>query len=193
MRRHVLVTTLACVFALSASTAAAAESAPVTSHAAAVQALQAARDVFVTPLSGGAAAGSRDATVALRDLAIALPALRGADRAEARDLLARPTDKRDRRYFGKEADDSPICDAQFCVHWTDKAKNAPVSGSFIDDILDAMAFLADRFGVDQLRYFLLRESKLSDRTAAIAPRRSSIAPTPSWRTASATLRSAPCR
>ena len=139
MRRYVLVTTLACVLALSASTAAAAESAPVTSHAAAVQALQAARDVFVTPLSGGAAAGSRDATVALRDLAIALPALRGADRAEARDLLARPTDKRDRRYFGKEADDSPICDAQFCVHWTDKAKNAPVSQSFIDDILDAMA------------------------------------------------------
>lgn len=139
MRRLVLLPTLACVLTLSAAATATAEAAPATSHAAAVQALQAARDAFATPLSSGPGTGSRDVTVALRDLAVALPALRGADRTAARDLLARPTDKRDRRYFGKEAADSPICDPQFCVHWTDKAKNAPVSQSFINRILDAMA------------------------------------------------------
>jgi hypothetical protein len=139
LRRLVLLPTLAIVLALSVAATATAEASPATSHAVAVQALQAARDAFATPLSGGSSSGSRDVTVALRDLAVALPALRGADREAARDLLARPTDKNDRRYFGKEAGDSPICDPQFCVHWTDKAKNAPVSHSFINDILDAMA------------------------------------------------------
>jgi len=50
--------------------------------------------------------------------------------------------------------------------------------------------LADRFGVDALRYFLLREV---GRTAAIRPRPSSPAPMRNWRTASATWRSVRCR
>ena len=144
MHRHVLVTSLlACALALGLSTGVAAASAPSghqVSEAAAKRALSAAEDVFTNPLkAGGESAGSRDATVAMRNLAIALPALHGADRKAARGILARPSDKNDRGYFGKEAPDSPICDAQFCVHWTDKAKNAPVSQGFLNDILDATA------------------------------------------------------
>ncbi len=111
------------------ATTASAESPSPVSDAAALQALENVRNAFANPLSAGTGtgAGSRDATIALRDLAVALPALQGADKREARGFLARPTDKNDRRYFGKEANGSPICDTQFCVHWTDKAKNAPVS------------------------------------------------------------------
>ena len=84
--------------------------------------------------------GARDATVALRDLAVALPALRGADRAPGA-RPARPPDatRTTAATSARRLTDSPICDAQFCVHWTDKAKNAPVSRAFLDDILDAMA------------------------------------------------------
>jgi hypothetical protein len=139
IRRVLLAAVLSCALAIGAASSASA-AAPPLSHATAVQALNAAKDAFRTPLGGGGTnAGTDDVTVALRDLAVALPALRGSDRAEAKDLLARPTDKNDRGYFGKEADASPICNAKFCVHWTDKAENAPVSGSFTNDILDAMA------------------------------------------------------
>jgi len=82
---------------------------------------------------------SREATLALRDLAVALPALEGAERRQAEGLLARPTDRDDREYFGPEADDSPICNAQFCVHWTDKGENAPESDAFIQQVIDSMA------------------------------------------------------
>jgi methionyl-tRNA synthetase len=51
--------------------------------------------------------------------------------------------------------------------------------------MSSIRWLAERFGVDALRYFLLRESA-SARTAATAPRRSSTAPTASSPTASAT-------
>jgi len=115
---------------------------PPVSAAAAQRALERAQDALApgpTTLSAGPEAAGSDATVALRDLAVALPSLRGADRRAGRDLLARPTDKDDRGYFGKEAAASPICDAQFCVHWTNKGKNAPSSSAFLDAILAAMA------------------------------------------------------
>jgi hypothetical protein len=142
LHRHVLVTALlACALAGSVASTASAESASSVSNAAALQALENARNAFINPLSAGngSSTGSRDATIALRDLAVALPALNGSDKQEARSFLARPTDKNDKRYFGKEADGSPICDTQFCVHWTDKAKNAPVSNLFLTEVLDATA------------------------------------------------------
>ncbi len=152
LRRNVLVSSLlACALAAGLVSTAQAQSAPAVSPAAAVQALHNAEDALnggPTPLSAGAAAGNRDATVALRDLAVALPSLQGADRAAAKALLARPSDKNDRNYFGKEAAASPICDAQFCVHWTDKGKNAPVNGTFLNNILNAMALSYSRENVD---------------------------------------------
>lgn len=135
-----LFTLLACVaFATLAASASAAD--PSASGAAAQRALERAQEALKpgpTTLSSGRDPGPQDATLALRDLAVALPSLTGADRRAGRDLLARPTDKDDRGYFGKEAKDSPTCDAQFCVHWTETGKNAPVSNQFLDDILEAM-------------------------------------------------------
>ena len=138
MRRRLVSTTVLALALAAASATGASAASPEISTEQARQALLEARSAFATPLAGGGA-GSRDVTAALRDLAVALPALEGADRRAGRELLARPTDKNDRGYFGREADDSPVCDSQFCVHWTDKAKNAPVNGQYLDDVLDAMA------------------------------------------------------
>jgi hypothetical protein len=140
LRRLVLVFSLLVALLLPAAAATADAPAPDVSAAAAQRALDRALEVFRQPMTAasGPAAGSRDATVALRDLAVALPALSGADRRRAQSLLARPTDKNDRAYFGKEAPASPICDAHFCIHWTENARNAPVSESFLGEIGDAV-------------------------------------------------------
>ena len=55
---------------------------------------------------------------------------------QARALLARPTDKNSREYFGKEATDSPVCNPQFCVHWSKDKKNAPVNQAFLNEVDD---------------------------------------------------------
>ena len=85
----------------------------------------------------GGPPGAGDATAALRDLAVAAPALRGADRRRANEILARPTDKNDRGYFGKEAPDSPVCSDHFCVHFTDGKRNAPSSDGFLNEVIDS--------------------------------------------------------
>ncbi|HET6829904.1 MAG TPA: MXAN_6640 family putative metalloprotease [Solirubrobacterales bacterium] len=133
MRRLVLVSSLLAALVLSVP-AAGASAASAIDEREARKALDVALEAFRAPLAAGPAAGERDVTGLLRDLAIALPALSGHDRAVARDLLARPTDKSDRNYFGKEAQDSPTCDAQFCVHWTDKRRNRPASSAFLDQV-----------------------------------------------------------
>lgn len=122
--------------ALLAPVAASAQ-APGISHAEAVQALRAAQGLFTEQLASGGGAVSRDATVVLRDLAVALPELRGEDRREGNRILARPTDK-GRDYFGREADASPICNANFCVHWTDTKKNAPDSPEFVNEVVASL-------------------------------------------------------
>jgi len=61
----------------------------------------------------------------------------------------------------------------------------------VGNVIDPMA-LAERFGVDALRYSSCAKSR-SARTAATAPRRSSTAPMPNLRTASAIWLSAHCR
>jgi uncharacterized protein DUF6055 len=137
LKRNILVTTLIGVAALLAPAAASASGTP--SHADAVRALQNAKSAFAEPLST-AVSPDRDATVALRNLAVALPALSGADKREAQGLLSRPTDKSDRNYFGKEAAGSPVCDANFCVHWTDVKQNAPESEAFLGEVEQSIAF-----------------------------------------------------
>lgn len=136
MKRHAAIVSVLVSIALLAP--AAATAAPPPTHAEAVDALQAARAAFATGLSTGGTPG-RDATPALRDLATALPALHGAERREATELLRRPTDKSDRNYFGKEASGSPICDASFCVHWTDESSNAPDSNGFLTEVQQSLA------------------------------------------------------
>ncbi len=125
---------LACLAAALVPATASASAGEFT-HSEAKQALSDARQA----LSFAAApADPREATLALRDLAVALPALEGAERARAEELLTRPSDKGDREYFGSEAVDSPICNPQFCVHWTDNPENAPDSDLFIQQVIDAM-------------------------------------------------------
>jgi hypothetical protein len=67
-----------------------------------------------------------DATLALRDLHMALPRLHGDRLQRARQLLARPTDARDpykNSYRAPEA--APFCTAHFCVHYVTSTPDAP--------------------------------------------------------------------
>ena len=69
---------------------------------------------------------SADPSLALRDLAHALPRLEGAERRRAKAILARPTDNRDPigdSYSVPEA--APYCSAHFCVHYVTSSKDAP--------------------------------------------------------------------
>lgn len=78
------------------------------------------------------------ATPALRDLALALPELGGAEERRAERVLARPSDKNDDEYFGPEAAGSPICNAQFCVHFSENSKSAPASDEFLAEVVTAL-------------------------------------------------------
>src|SRR5829696_6400684 len=66
------------------------------------------------------------ATLVLRDLAVRLPALSGADRARAVSLMARPDDDEPRRFddgdpeYGNR-DVEKECDLDICVHYVDEA------------------------------------------------------------------------
>ena len=138
MRRLVLVSSLLAALFLPVLSASAEAATPVVGEGAAERALDAALNAFREPLAAGAGAGERGVTAALRDLAVAMPALSGQDRELARDLLARPTDKSDRDYFGKEAPASPSCNARFCVHWTNYRRNRPASSAFLSQISTAV-------------------------------------------------------
>lgn len=122
------------VICLAGALVPAAASAGEFTHEEAREALSDAREALAPATAPGDA---RDATLALRDLAVALPALNDVEARRARGILERPTDKNDREYFGPESDDSPICTAEFCVHWTDQGKNAPSSDQFIQDVVEA--------------------------------------------------------
>lgn len=137
MKRTTALTAVLATVALAAPAGAGA--APDPDHGDAVAALQAARSAFASELST-ARAPDRDVSSTLRELAVALPALRGSQRRRALRLLRRPSDRRDRNYFGREAPGSPTCDANFCIHWTEKEKrNAPASEQFLDAVRDSLA------------------------------------------------------
>jgi hypothetical protein len=107
-------------------------------EAEAIRALEAAESALSIQRRGAGGAPSREATALLRDLAVALPALDGAERRRAAGLLARPTDNSDRDYFGPEAPASPTCTTDFCVHWTNRAENAPMSAQYVNQVVLSM-------------------------------------------------------
>lgn len=77
----------------------------------------------------GAPAQRPDATLALRDLAVARPRLTGADRQAADRILARPTDGGGDPYGdGYATSSSARCSTHFCVHYVTRGADAPVSG-----------------------------------------------------------------
>lgn len=68
-------------------------------------------------------------TPALAALAVLEHRLKGADRRAARTLLARPTDgasdPQNDGYTVGEAEESPACSPDFCVHWVETTPDAP--------------------------------------------------------------------
>jgi hypothetical protein len=94
------------------------------------------------------AAATRELSPLLRDVAIALPALHGAERRRARALLARPTDDFDQ--FGEEygvEEEEPHCTPRFCVHWVASTSDAPelsdLDGDGVPDYVESVAELAE--------------------------------------------------
>jgi len=104
-----------------------------------------------------AAEPSRDLTPVLAELSQVAPRLDGAEKREARRILARPDDGPLDRYgdgyTAPEADASPACDARFCVHWVAEEPDAPnLADSDLDDVPDfveeVLASAADSHAVE---------------------------------------------
>src|SRR4051794_4296789 len=82
----------------------------------------------------GQAGHGRELTPLLKDLAVKLPALTGADRRLAQRLLARPTlgetaSNEDGYSVGEHS--PPLCTAHFCIHWVDTTADAPPSFGYV--------------------------------------------------------------
>lgn len=95
-------------------------------HARAV--LSAASALFhADPTPTARSSGRGDATLLLRDLALAVPDLGRTGRAKAARILARPTDPTASDYWGDlgARRGRKTCTASFCVHWTGAGINAP--------------------------------------------------------------------
>jgi len=122
-------------FTLSPAEAAPAETAetPVPTPA---QALSQAEDALAGEVDG---ARRPEATLALRDLFVALPRLRGEDRAEAERILARPTDGgSDPGGDGYAVSSKKKCSKQVCVHWVPTTADAPPSQKWVNRTLGTM-------------------------------------------------------
>ncbi|MEJ7794922.1 MAG: MXAN_6640 family putative metalloprotease [Nocardioides sp.] len=150
--RRTLATTLVAL-SLAASTLAATPSsaddkliitprpaAPAAPTAAAVptpaRALSQAEAALEGDLSG---ARRPEATLALRDLFVSLPQLRGDDRAQARHILARPTDGAGDQYGdGYTVASKKKCGKQVCIHWVPTTSDAPPGKKWVNRSLRTM-------------------------------------------------------
>lgn len=146
-RSHAAVAALATAFLIAVAPAQA------TTPREAQLALERAEALFsgeAAPVTQSTADGSGrelEATMVLRDLAVALPALEGESRRRAIGLLQRPDESGDPDSLGKEAAASPLCDAHFCVHWGSKEPQAPSEADsdsngvpdYIDEVAEAAA------------------------------------------------------
>lgn len=134
-----LGTTLVAPSAGAADDASAANESTAGERAEAKDALAAAEAAVADAIDGGAGQQqardqardqTRDQTMAMRDLFVAKHALRGADRATAERLLARPTtppdDPEDPRdiYYGPDADLQTLCADTYCLHWVEEGEHA---------------------------------------------------------------------
>jgi hypothetical protein len=139
--------------ALAAAAAGATHRTANPGQAAARQALASAAEALAGVDSPGGARA--DVTLALRDLALAMPRLRGEDRRLATALLARPTDNPDphgHSWHAPEAPASPHCSAHFCVHWVEAEPDAPSladadgtsDGDGVPDYVERMAAIAEQ-------------------------------------------------
>ena len=76
---------------------------------------------------GGDVHRSADVTPLLKELALSLPSLSGAERKRAAGLLARPTPGQGgSNELEYEVDEqAPVCSVHFCVHWVKTTDDAP--------------------------------------------------------------------
>ena len=80
-----------------------------------------------------------EATLALRDLFVALPQLQGDDRAQARSILARPTDgAADPQGDGYAVRAKKKCSKTICVHWVPSTADAPPGKKWVKRTLRTM-------------------------------------------------------
>jgi hypothetical protein len=137
--RSTAFTALSCCAAALVAAVPAAAAAPAWKHFPAVHAAKAApapapktilrRVETAFSRQAPPSADKRDLSPLMRQLAIALPRLHGADRTRAGRLLARPSegsgDPQQNGWSVHEAKGSPVCSAHFCVHWVPSGKDAP--------------------------------------------------------------------
>jgi len=84
----------------------------------------------------GTSAPSRDASLALRRLFVALPRLDAAHRRAAHELLARPTNgARDPLGDGYAVPARHACRGHVCIHWVTSTKDAPPNRRWVDRTL----------------------------------------------------------
>ncbi len=89
--------------------------------------------------SDGSGEGSGvDASMALRDLFLARPALEGDDALRAESLLARPTDPGDPFGNSYAVPSSRRCGVHVCVHFVERTADAPPSLGWVDTNVQVM-------------------------------------------------------
>ena len=89
--------------------------------------------------SGAAAVEDPNATLALRDLFVALPRLDPTERKQAQGLLARPTDGDGDEYGdGYTVPRRSAAVRRICMHWVDSTADAPPSRRWVTKTLDTM-------------------------------------------------------
>lgn len=113
------------------------------------RALAEAEALFGDDSASIAAAGGREGTGVMRELAIAIPLLSGAERRRARAILRRPDQGSDADHFGPEDPASPLCEPRFCIHWGTKEEHRPPAagtspGDGVPDYVEAVLAAAAR-------------------------------------------------
>ncbi|MFC6287398.1 MXAN_6640 family putative metalloprotease [Nocardioides sp. GCM10027113] len=84
-------------------------------------------------LEGEPAPEGVSATLALRDLAVALPSLSPTEKEEARGLLARPTQgANDPEGFGYSVPSVKDCSRHLCIHWVESTADAPPGRAWVN-------------------------------------------------------------
>ena len=80
----------------------------------------------------------QDATLALRDLAQALPSLGPAEHRRATAMLARPTSPHDQFGDSYRAPAKRACSRHICMHWVTRTSDAPRSRAWVRRTMDVM-------------------------------------------------------
>jgi hypothetical protein len=133
------------LLALAAAAPASASVAHFRTPSEGIDALSASQTLHKASAALDGRAGRGDhVTPLLKQLALKLPALSGAERRKARRLLARPTQGQGgpNELEYEVAEQKPICSDHFCVHWVSTTDDAPpqadANGNGVPDYVETM-------------------------------------------------------